>query len=55
MAKTTRDTAATLLAMVAPVSRWIDSGRDNARLRAKSPDQREDLGLTLGDMARIGY
>lgn len=55
MAHTTRNAAATLLAMVAPVTRWIEAGRDNARLRAKTPDQREDIGLTLGDMARIGY
>jgi len=36
------------------VLRWPGKRDERAVLRAKSPDQREDLGLTLRDMAVIG-
>ncbi len=35
---------------IARISTWIAARRGVATLVAKSPDQREDLGLTLADM-----
>jgi len=54
MASTIRPATSRLNAVVAPLIRWIDTRRNVERLRSKSPDQREDLGLTLRDMAMLG-
>lgn len=54
MALPNRPANASLGAVVAPVLRWISDRRNASALRAKTPDQREDIGLTLRDLARIG-
>ncbi len=33
---------------------WIEARREAARLSRKSPQEREDIGLTLGDVDRLG-
>lgn len=54
MAKMTRPATATLRAVVAPLLDWFETRNGAEALRAKSPDQREDIGLTLRDMSRLG-
>lgn len=43
-----------LATIAAGFAAWLDGLRGAAALRAKTPDQREDLGLTLSDMRRLG-
>jgi len=35
------------------IGRWIEGYRTAQHLRRQSPEAREDLGLTLGDLARL--
>lgn len=39
---------------IAILAAMVSNFTDNRALRAKSPDQREDLGLSLADMRMIG-
>ncbi|GMG83352.1 hypothetical protein LNKW23_25650 [Paralimibaculum aggregatum] len=40
--------------LLARLAAWIEGLRTADTLRAMSPDRREDLGLSLADMGRLG-
>jgi hypothetical protein len=48
----TRNTR-TRKSVAASLGSWLAGLRGAAELRAKTPDQREDLGLTLADLDRM--
>ena len=49
----TASTLGALAAFVAGLATWLNGLRGAAELRAKSPNQREDIGLTLADLQRL--